>query len=129
MSHLLQFSDLAPVIGADSNASKAKRGDAAAQPSDRVLPVEEFRTDRWKAIDADVNQYAITWGAAQFRAAIAEKVAWTYPGWEVDPERQICVTCGSSVIGNPNHDGSLPGVGSGNTRRSASGASRAIRCL
>ncbi|MFM0483198.1 AsmA family protein [Paraburkholderia strydomiana] len=55
VSHLLQFSDLAPVIGADSNASKAKRGDAARQPSDKVLPVEEFRTDRWKAIDADVK--------------------------------------------------------------------------
>ncbi|RKR45490.1 AsmA family protein [Paraburkholderia sp. BL17N1] len=55
VSHLLQFSDLAPVIGADSNASKAKRGDAAAQPSNKALPVEEFRTDRWKAIDADVK--------------------------------------------------------------------------
>ncbi|MGF6656779.1 uncharacterized protein involved in outer membrane biogenesis [Paraburkholderia youngii] len=54
-SHLLQFSDLAPVIGADSNASKAKRGGAAAQPSNRALPVAEFRTDRWKAIDADVK--------------------------------------------------------------------------
>jgi uncharacterized protein involved in outer membrane biogenesis len=55
VSHLLQFSDLAPVIGADSNASKAKRGDATAQPSNKALPVEEFRTDRWKAIDADVK--------------------------------------------------------------------------
>ncbi|MEX3632943.1 AsmA family protein [Paraburkholderia sp. BR14320] len=54
-SHLLQFSDLAPVIGADSKASKAKRGGAAAQPGNRALPVEEFRTDRWKAIDADVK--------------------------------------------------------------------------
>ncbi|SDQ53960.1 hypothetical protein SAMN05443245_1756 [Paraburkholderia fungorum] len=55
ISHLLQFADLAPVIGADSNASKARRGDATAQPSNKVLPVEEFRTDRWKAIDADVK--------------------------------------------------------------------------
>lgn len=55
VSNLLQFSDLAPVIGADSNASKAKRGDATAQPGNKVLPVEEFRTDRWKAIDADVK--------------------------------------------------------------------------
>jgi uncharacterized protein involved in outer membrane biogenesis len=55
VSQLLQFSDLAPVIGADSNASKAKRGDATRQPGDRALPVEEFRTDRWKAIDADVK--------------------------------------------------------------------------
>ncbi|CAB3716816.1 AsmA family protein [Paraburkholderia rhynchosiae] len=55
VSHLLQFSDLAPVIGADSNASKAKRGTAAKQPGNKALPVEEFRTDRWKAIDADVK--------------------------------------------------------------------------
>ncbi|MGF6777518.1 AsmA family protein [Paraburkholderia sp. GAS334] len=55
VSNLLQFSDLAPVIGADSNASKAKRGAAPDQPSGKALPVEEFRTDRWKAIDADVT--------------------------------------------------------------------------
>jgi aspartate/methionine/tyrosine aminotransferase len=48
------------------------------------------------AIDADVNQYAITWGAKRFRNAIADKVARTYPGWTVDPEREICVTCGST---------------------------------
>ncbi|HEX7910049.1 MAG TPA: AsmA family protein [Paraburkholderia sp.] len=55
VSHLLQFADLAPVIGADSKTSKARRGDATAQPAGKVLPVEEFRTDRWKAIDADVK--------------------------------------------------------------------------
>jgi aminotransferase len=48
------------------------------------------------AIDADVNQYAVTWGAPGFRRAIAEKVARTYPGWEIDPDRQVCVTCGST---------------------------------
>ncbi|APR36080.1 AsmA family protein [Paraburkholderia sp. SOS3] len=55
VSHELRFADLAPIIGADSNASKAKRGDTARQPSDKVLPVEPFKTDRWKAIDADVK--------------------------------------------------------------------------
>ncbi|WP_114810797.1 AsmA family protein [Paraburkholderia kururiensis] len=55
VSNLLQFSDLAPIIGADTNASKRKRGDVATQPANRVIPVEEFRTDRWKAIDADVT--------------------------------------------------------------------------
>jgi AsmA family protein len=55
VSNLLQFSDLAPIIGADSNANKAKRGDAVKQPADRVIPVEPFRTDRWSAIDADVK--------------------------------------------------------------------------
>jgi aspartate/methionine/tyrosine aminotransferase len=48
------------------------------------------------AIDADVNQYAITWGAQEFRQAIAEKVGRTYPGWTVDPETEVCVTCGST---------------------------------
>jgi uncharacterized protein involved in outer membrane biogenesis len=55
VSNLLQFSDLAPVIGADSPASKAKRGDTTRQPPDRVLPVAAFRTERWSAIDADVK--------------------------------------------------------------------------
>jgi len=54
-SRLLQFSDLAPLIGADTNASKARRGATVAQPANRALPVEPFRTDRWKKIDADVR--------------------------------------------------------------------------
>jgi aminotransferase len=48
------------------------------------------------AIRADVNQYAITWGARPFRQRIAEKTARFYPGWDVDPERQITVTCGAT---------------------------------
>ncbi len=47
------------------------------------------------AIGADVNQYAITWGAKSFRDAIAAKFERTY-GVSVDPERQLCVTCGST---------------------------------
>jgi hypothetical protein len=55
VSHLLHFSDLAPLIGADSNASKAKRGADVVQPADKVLPVEPFRTERWSSIDADIK--------------------------------------------------------------------------
>ncbi|NMM37906.1 MAG: AsmA family protein [Glaciimonas sp.] len=55
VSRLLQFSDLAPLIGADSNASKSKRGADAVQPSDKVLPVEPFKTERWTSIDADIR--------------------------------------------------------------------------
>ena len=55
VSNLLQFSDLAPIIGADSNASKSKRGETVKQPADRAIPVEPFRTNRWTAIDADVK--------------------------------------------------------------------------
>ncbi|HEV8662437.1 MAG TPA: aminotransferase class I/II-fold pyridoxal phosphate-dependent enzyme, partial [Candidatus Methylomirabilis sp.] len=47
------------------------------------------------AIRADVNQYAITWGARGLREALAAKVKWS-AGLEVDPEREITVTCGST---------------------------------
>ena len=47
------------------------------------------------AIRADVNQYAITWGAKSFRDALAAKVKWSL-GLELDPEREITVTCGST---------------------------------
>nr|WP_314483071.1 AsmA family protein [uncultured Pseudomonas sp.] len=55
VSNQLLFKDLAPLIGADSNAEQKARGGASKQPSDKVLPVEEFRTDRWRAMDADVT--------------------------------------------------------------------------
>jgi len=47
------------------------------------------------AIFADVNQYAITWGAKKFRDAIADKTK-RYLGIDVDPEREITVCCGST---------------------------------
>jgi len=55
VSHLLHFSDLAPLIGADSNTDKSKRGAVADQPTDKVLPVEPFKTERWSSIDADIK--------------------------------------------------------------------------
>ena len=54
-SKLLRFTDLAPLVGADSNARKQQRGDITPQPADKLLPVEAFRTDRWRAMDADVR--------------------------------------------------------------------------
>ncbi|HVF11661.1 MAG TPA: aminotransferase class I/II-fold pyridoxal phosphate-dependent enzyme [Actinomycetota bacterium] len=48
------------------------------------------------AIYADINQYAITWGAKSFRDAISVKTKRFYPGWEVDPETQLTVTCGAT---------------------------------
>src|SRR5262245_9415431 len=47
------------------------------------------------AIAADINQYAITWGAKPFRDAIAAKYSRTY-GMEFDPEREITVCCGAT---------------------------------
>lgn len=48
-----------------------------------------------RAIDADINQYAITWGAKRFRDALAKKASATF-GWQVDPETEICVVCGAT---------------------------------
>ncbi|KPK62344.1 MAG: aminotransferase [Gemmatimonas sp. SG8_38_2] len=48
-----------------------------------------------EAIRADVNQYAITWGAPRLRAALAEKYRRFY-GMSVDSEREITVTCGAT---------------------------------
>lgn len=56
----------------------------------------ELKAAAKAAIDADDNQYAITWGTRELRHAIAAKVARTYPGWVVDPETELCVTCGST---------------------------------
>jgi uncharacterized protein involved in outer membrane biogenesis len=54
-SNQLRLEDLAPLIGADSNANKAKRDAAAVQPANKVLPVEKFDTASWGGIDADVK--------------------------------------------------------------------------
>ncbi|MBK6428128.1 MAG: aminotransferase class I/II-fold pyridoxal phosphate-dependent enzyme [Blastocatellia bacterium] len=48
-----------------------------------------------EALFADVNQYAITWGAKRLRDAIAVKTSW-HLGLDVDPERELTVTCGST---------------------------------
>jgi uncharacterized protein involved in outer membrane biogenesis len=77
-SNLLRFADLGPLIGADtgkgsgrkttsdgakvaqaekaSGQAKPQSGSAPSdQPADKALPVQEFRTDRWAAMDADVS--------------------------------------------------------------------------
>jgi aminotransferase len=56
---------------------------------------EELKRAAREAIEADRNQYPITWGEPELREAIAEKYRRTY-GMEVDPEREVCVTCGST---------------------------------
>jgi len=47
------------------------------------------------AIRANVNQYAVTWGAKNLRNAIADNTERFY-GVRPDPEREITVTCGAT---------------------------------
>ena len=55
----------------------------------------EVKEAAMRAIHADINQYAITWGARAFREAIAERFAKD-SGLVVDPEREITVCCGAT---------------------------------
>jgi len=61
---------------------------------DFAAPAEIKRAAQ-EAIAADINQYAITWGAKSLRNAIAEKFERT-GGFAIDPEREITVCCGST---------------------------------
>src|ERR687885_2842233 len=56
---------------------------------------EEIKRVAMQAIQDDINQYAITWGARDFREAIARKTLW-YLGLKIDPETEVTVTCGST---------------------------------
>ncbi len=55
----------------------------------------EIKRAAQEAVAADLNQYAITWGAKSLRNAIARQMQ----EWQeiaVDPEKQITVCCGST---------------------------------
>ncbi|MGE5226936.1 MAG: aminotransferase class I/II-fold pyridoxal phosphate-dependent enzyme [Planctomycetaceae bacterium] len=56
---------------------------------------EEVKQAAARAIAEDHNQYSVTWGMPEFREAIADAYARGY-GMTVDPETEVCVTCGST---------------------------------
>jgi aspartate/methionine/tyrosine aminotransferase len=55
----------------------------------------EIKQAAQQAVAADVNQYAITWGAKNLRNAIARQMG-VWQGIEVDPEKNVTVCCGST---------------------------------
>ena len=55
----------------------------------------EIKQAAQQAVAADVNQYAITWGAKSLRNAIARQMG-VWQGISVDPEKEITVCCGST---------------------------------
>jgi aminotransferase len=55
----------------------------------------ELKEAACAAINGDVNQYAITWGAKALRDALVAKTR-RFTGLEYDPEREVTVTCGST---------------------------------
>ncbi len=58
-------------------------------------PPEEMLVALERATRGPFHQYAVTWGAPRFRQALAAKIE-RFTGLEVDPERHLVVTCGST---------------------------------
>lgn len=56
---------------------------------------EELKVAACEAIHDDINQYAVTWGDAQLRQAIAEKEG-PYLGISINSETEVTVTCGAT---------------------------------
>ncbi len=56
---------------------------------------EEIKQAARAAIEKDINQYAITWGAKSLRNAIARQMG-VWQGIPVDPEKEVTVCCGST---------------------------------
>jgi aspartate/methionine/tyrosine aminotransferase len=58
-------------------------------------PPQEILTALEEASRGNCHQYAVTWGAPRFRNALAAKIR-RFSGLEIDPERHLVVTCGST---------------------------------
>ncbi len=56
---------------------------------------EAIKAEAARAVMADVNQYAITWGAKRMRDALVAKQQ-RFTGLQFDPEREVAVCCGST---------------------------------
>jgi aminotransferase len=54
-----------------------------------------IKTEATRAVLADVNQYAITWGAKRLRDALVAKQQ-RFTGLSFDPEREVAVCCGAT---------------------------------
>jgi len=58
-------------------------------------PPAELIAAAHRALDGDYHQYAVTWGAKNFREALARKLTRTV-GVECEADRNLVVTCGST---------------------------------
>jgi len=58
-------------------------------------PPVELKESLKVVADGSIHQYAITWGATNFREALARKQS-RFMGIDINPETQVAVTCGST---------------------------------
>ncbi|GAC1448901.1 MAG: aminotransferase class I/II-fold pyridoxal phosphate-dependent enzyme [Isosphaeraceae bacterium] len=82
------------IRGMSIEAARYKAVNLAQGMPDFPAP-PEVKAAACRAIEADINQYAITWGSTRLRQAVAEHAAW-HLGLSFEPETEITVTCGST---------------------------------
>ncbi len=58
-------------------------------------PPAELKEALKTVAEGSIHQYAVTWGATNFREALARKQS-RFIGLDINPETQIAVTCGST---------------------------------
>lgn len=54
-SQQLRLADLGPAVGANTGSGTKQAGKITAAPAGKVLPVDQFNTEKWGALDADVT--------------------------------------------------------------------------
>lgn len=58
-------------------------------------PPVELKSALQEVASGSIHQYAVTWGAPNFREALAKKQS-RFMGFPIDPDTQVVVTCGST---------------------------------
>lgn len=58
-------------------------------------PPAELKSALQEVASGSIHQYAVTWGAPNFREALAKKQS-RFMGFPIDPDTQVVVTCGST---------------------------------
>src|SRR5688500_3470516 len=83
------------VIRGMTRLAREHRSINLAQGFPNFAAPELLKAAARRAIQEDINQYAITWGAQRLREALARKYSRWY-GLEVDPARAVPVTWGAT---------------------------------
>ena len=92
-SKAAQFSE--SVIREMSRVCTREGGVNLAQGFPDFAAPEQMKEAACRAIRGDINQYAVTWGAPELRAAIAARTR-AYNGIDVDADRHVTVCCGAT---------------------------------
>jgi aminotransferase len=83
------------VIRGMTRLAREHRSINLAQGFPNFAAPELLKAAAAEAIQGDINQYAITWGAQRLREALAQKYRSWY-GLAIDPDREVTVTCGAT---------------------------------